>query len=242
LPGPSRRRPRGCPVAGLRALAARAAGRRPAPVLARAWSARALTRPVLDLHSHPSDSRPRQQQQNAPMLPAGSHGRRAARRDPLWQLARRLRQQPVPERVGCADPTLRARRAGNPYGDEHGVFGDNQFRYALLSLAGVRGSAAAADRRVQVRGAPGARGGPGAGLAAAARGVQAAAAVQGVRNGGAAARPGTSGAVCEQHFRRKAQLDQAGCDCVWAAGRGRWDASAPRCKQPLSGAAASQRW
>ncbi|KAK9809081.1 hypothetical protein WJX72_009092 [[Myrmecia] bisecta] len=26
-------------------------------------------------------------------------------------------------------------RAGNPYGDEHGVFGDNQFRYALLSLA-----------------------------------------------------------------------------------------------------------
>ena len=24
---------------------------------------------------------------------------------------------------------------GNPYGDEHGVFGDNQFRYALLSLA-----------------------------------------------------------------------------------------------------------
>ncbi|KAK9834131.1 hypothetical protein WJX81_000869 [Elliptochloris bilobata] len=26
-------------------------------------------------------------------------------------------------------------RPGNPYGDEHGVFGDNQFRYALLSLA-----------------------------------------------------------------------------------------------------------
>ena len=135
LPHPSGRRPRGCPVAGLRAMAARAAGRRPAPVLARAWSARALTRPVLDLHLHPADSRPRRQQQNAPMLPAGSHGRRAARRDPLWQLARRLWQQPVPERVGCADPTLRARRAGNPYGDEHGVFGDNQFRYALLSLA-----------------------------------------------------------------------------------------------------------
>lgn len=26
-------------------------------------------------------------------------------------------------------------RAGNPYGDQHGVFGDNQFRYALLSMA-----------------------------------------------------------------------------------------------------------
>ncbi len=25
--------------------------------------------------------------------------------------------------------------AGNPYQDENGVFGDNQFRYALLSLA-----------------------------------------------------------------------------------------------------------
>ena len=25
--------------------------------------------------------------------------------------------------------------SGNPYQDENGVFGDNQFRYALLSLA-----------------------------------------------------------------------------------------------------------
>ena len=25
--------------------------------------------------------------------------------------------------------------AGNPYADENGAFGDNQFRYALLSLA-----------------------------------------------------------------------------------------------------------
>lgn len=24
---------------------------------------------------------------------------------------------------------------GNPYADEHGAFGDNQFRYALLSMA-----------------------------------------------------------------------------------------------------------